>query len=286
MAPFFLISFGNFVNRVLTFAAKNYEGIVPDGGDPGGPVSPNDAVDADFVSDVNAILQQYIDALDAVKLRLGLQHIMQLSSRGNLYLQSSGLNTALKKGNPERCAQVIARAINLIYLLSVLVEPYMPATGAAMLQQLNAPQRSVPEVFSIDILPGHKLGPPAHLFKPIKEEMAEVWKQKFAGSKKDEAAGLPAEAAGQPGVAASGKLSKKQAAKAKKAELEYSGPKTPEIIALETTIAKQGELVRSLKSVSGRSKEQETELSAAISELKKLKEDMGSEFKKLQGLVA
>lgn len=278
------------MNRVLSFAAKNYEGVVPDGGDPEGPISPNDTTDADFVSEVNSILQQYIDAMDAVKLRQGLHHIMQLSSRGNLYLQSAGLNTALKTNNPSRCAQVISRAINLIYLLSVLVEPYMPATATAMLQQLNAPQRCVPEVFSIDILPGHKLGAPAHLFKPIKEEMAEVWKQKFAGlnAGAGAGAGLPAEAAGQPGVAASGKLSKKQAAKAKKAELEYSGSKTPELIALETTIAKQGELVRSLKSnlALGRTEDREKELNAAVSELKKLKEDLAGEIKKLQGAAA
>ena len=277
-----LVSFGNFVNRVMTFVAKNYGGVVPDGGDTEGPLSPNDDADSGFVSDVNSLLQQYVDALDAVKLRLGLHIIMQLSSRGNLYLQAAGLGTSLKESNPQRCAQVVCRAINLIYLLSVLVEPYMPSTATAMLGQLNAPQRTVPDVFSIDVLPGHTMGAPAHLFKPIKEEMAEVWREKFAGSKKGaDGPELPAEAAGQPGVKV--KASKKQAAKAAKAALEYTGPKTPEIIALETQIATQGDLVRSLKSNTTKTPESETELANAISRLKELKEGLANEIKKLQG---
>lgn len=159
---------------MTTFIAKNYDGVVPDGGDEGGPVSPNDEHDAEFVSDVNSLLQQYIDSLESVKLRQGLHTVMQISSRGNLYLQASGLGTALKESDPRRCAQVLCRAVNLIYILSTLIEPFMPATAAQILSQLNAPQRTVPETFSVDILPGHTIGKPAHLFKPIKEEM--VWK--------------------------------------------------------------------------------------------------------------
>ena len=106
---------------------------MPDGDDKEGPLSPNDEEDAAFISEVNSLLGQYIDALEAVKLRLGLQLIMQISAAGNAYLQSSGLNTALLNSNPKRCARVLCRAVNLIYVLSVLVYPYMPATSNAML---------------------------------------------------------------------------------------------------------------------------------------------------------
>lgn len=88
-------SFGNFVNRVLKFTSSQYNSIVPDSGDAAAPLSPNDPDDADFISVVNGLLKDYIDAMDAVKLRLGLQIVMLISIRGNNYLQSSGLNKAL-----------------------------------------------------------------------------------------------------------------------------------------------------------------------------------------------
>lgn len=261
--------------------AKNYDGVLPESGDAEGPVSPNDEHDADFVADVNALLQQYIDALESVKLRLGLHIVMQISSRGNLYLQSAGLGTALKDSNPKRCAQVLSRAVNLIYALSVLVEPFMPATAAAILDQLNAPQRTVPEVLSVDILGGHVLGKPAHLFKPIKEEMAETWRAKFAGTKKDASgtAPLPEEAAPAPGLS---KRKAAAAAKAAKKDAEYTGPKTPEILALETKIAAQGEVVRALKAKVPKTTEVEADIQAAVDELKKHKADLVQEIINLQ----
>lgn len=262
--------------------AKNYDGVLPDGGDMEGPVSPNDKQDADFVADINSLLQQYIDAMESVKLRLGLHIVMQVSSRGNGYLQSAGLGTALKESNPKRCAQVLTRAVNLIYVLSVLIEPFMPATAAAILGQLNAPERAVPEVLSIDILPGHTLGKPAHLFKPIKEEMAETWRAKFAGTKKDAtgAEPLPVEAAPAPA------LSKRKAAAAAKAaakkDVEYNGPKTPEIVALETKVAAQGDAIRTLKTKIPKTKELEQKITKAVEELKKLKELLTEEISRLQ----
>ena len=113
--------------------------------------------------------------MDAVKLRSGLQVVMHIFARGNLYLQSSGLNKALKAENPKRCAQVVVRAINLIYVLSALIYPFMPSTSESVLTQLNAPARAVPEVFSIDILPGHQIGVPEHLFKRIDEKMVDIY---------------------------------------------------------------------------------------------------------------
>lgn len=275
-------SFGNFVNRVLKFASSQYNGIVPGGGDTPGPISPNDAADAEFISDINTLLKDYIDAMEAVKLRLGLQTVMLVSQRGNLYLQASGLNKALMEENPKRCAQVISRAINLIWTLSALAHPFMPATSDAILEQLNAPARAVPEVLSNDILAGHQLGKPHHLFKRIDEKMAEVWREKFAGNKPKEVAPEPSADATHvaPG------MSKRKAAAAKKAtdkgatEAQNNGPKSAEVLAWEQKVAEQGNVVRELKA-KPKSEETDTEIGAAVEVLKKLKSEL-TEFQQKQ----
>ena len=164
------------MNRALKFVATVYDSTIPDSSDEPVSLSPNGELNAEFVSDANGLLKNYITAMDAVKLRSGLQIVMHVSARGNLYLQSSGLNKAMKPEIPKHCAQVAVRAINLIYILSALVYPFMPSTSELVLRQLNAPARAMPGVLSIDVLSGHQIGTLEHLFKQIDEKMIEVYK--------------------------------------------------------------------------------------------------------------
>lgn len=239
--------------------ASQYDSVIPESGDSAGALSPNDALDGEFVSEVNNLLKEYIDAMENVKLRLGLQTVMLISNRGNGYLQASGLNKALMTENPKRCAQVVSRAVNLIYVLSVLVYPFMPTTSEAILQQLNAPARSVPEVLSTDILAGHRIGKPDHLFKNIDEKMEGVWKAKFGGSdgQKEEAP-------------VSKRKAKKAANPGGKADGAVDGTKSPEAIALEAKILEQGNHVRALKE----NKAEKDVIDTAVLELKKLKAEL------------
>jgi methionyl-tRNA synthetase len=220
---------------------------------------------------VNGHIQDYITAMERVRLRLGLQTVMLLSSRGNLYLQSSGLNKALMTSEPARCAQVLTRALNLIYVLAVLIEPFLPDTATAVLEQLNAPPRTVPEALSVDLLPGHVLGTPEHLFKKIEEKMADTWREKFGGAKTDVAAGgLNADATHVvPG------MSKRKAAAAKKAAgkavaaqvEEAAGPKSADVLAWEQRVAEQGDVVRELKG-KPKSGQVDADIAVALNELK------------------
>lgn len=197
--------------------------------------------------------------MESVKIRLGLQTVMLISSRGNGYLQAAGLNKALMTENPQRCAQVVSRAINLIYVLSALIYPFMPTTSDALLVQLNAPARAVPEVLSTDILAGHQIGQPEHLFKNIDEKMDEVWKARFGGdvsAKKEE-------------EAPTSKRKAKKAATSNAIAVD-SGPKSPEAIALEGKILEQGLIVRGLKE----NKEPKDVVDVAVTELKKLKAEL------------
>ncbi|KAF9042651.1 methionyl-tRNA synthetase [Hymenopellis radicata] len=254
-----LNNFGNFVNRVLKFVASQYDSVIPESGDEPGPLSPNDEHDAKFISDVNASLQEYISDMEAVKLRKGLHTVMQISGLGNNYLQSSGLGKALMTSDPKRCAQVVSRAVNLIWVLSTLVYPYMPATSAAILEQLNVPARAVPDVLSTDILAGHTIGKPAHLFKKIEENMAEKFRAKFGGLPEVEEAPKP-------------KAGKKKSSKAP-AALSPDVVRTPEMLAVEAKIAEQGDVIRALKA-KPKAPETDLEIKAAVDVLNKLKTDL------------
>ncbi|KAG8748827.1 hypothetical protein FRC14_001913 [Serendipita sp. 396] len=220
-----LKNFGNFVNRILKFAVAKYQSTLPPTTDSPGPL-PLSAEDEDyaFLADVNKLLAQYNTQMDAVRLRDGLQTIMQLSARGNLYLQSAGLNNALLAEKPERCAIVVSRAINLVWLLSAMVSPFMPSVETNICEQLNAPKRSVPDAiatgeegtanagagFGIDLLEGHVIGKPDYLFVQIPESKAEEWRQEFGST------ATAATAATAAGPSAGGKDGKGKAKATKK----------------------------------------------------------------------
>src|SRR5258706_359866 len=115
--------------------------------------------------------------MESLRFRESLEIVMRLSARGNLYLQQAGLSNALLADNPQRCDQALPRAVNLIWFLSALIWPFMPATAESIEVQLNAPARAIPVGgLSNDVLAGHKLGTPEHLFKKIHDEIEELEK--------------------------------------------------------------------------------------------------------------
>ncbi|WWC88548.1 methionine-tRNA ligase [Kwoniella dendrophila CBS 6074] len=269
-----LANLGNFVNRVVKFVNAKYESVVPgpegfEGGEivpESSPSTPAAQLDADFINHTNTRLSEFRASMDDTRLRNGLATAMSLSARGNQYLQDNTLDNSLLANQPERCAQVLLNAINLIYLLSVTFHPFMPSTSEGILRQLNAPARSLPTKFSIDILPGHKLGKAEYLFKKIENlngSQEKAWQKQFGG---DSVVADKVEPSGPGGHPEGGKVpkvkdikvdaSKKAAHLAKQAEVvkakkaaakEAEKNKTPEEKDLESKIEHQGKLVASIK---------------------------------------
>ncbi|KAJ2330485.1 methionine--tRNA ligase mes1 [Coemansia sp. RSA 2681] len=186
-----LANVGNFCNRIVKFVDANtkYAGVLP-AADAARIAVGADTSDRRLIDDVNALLARYIERMDAVKIKAGLRTAMEISARGNLYLQESKLDNALFSENRAQCDTVAAVAINLIYLLSALFHPFMPATSANIAHQLNAPQRIVTDTFELALHAGHVIGKADYLFTRIDEKMIDEWRSKYGG-KQDEAPSQP-----------------------------------------------------------------------------------------------
>ncbi|KAI9773855.1 MAG: hypothetical protein M1840_006081 [Geoglossum simile] len=199
-----LANLGNFVNRLIKFVNAKYNSLVPD----------YRAQSADprfdpFKKDINTLLKAYIEDLEAVRLRAGLERVMQISGRGNQFLQENKLDNALLASQPERTAAVVGLGLNLIYLLSCVVYPYMPITAESIVEQLNAPLRRIPDTWEVgDLLPGHGIGKAQYLFSRIDESKEQEWRELFGGTQAERA--IKEEEAA--------KKAKKQADKKKKKE--------------------------------------------------------------------
>ena len=170
-----LKNLGNLVSRVIKFVnSKHYNSVMPD------YTEYHDTSLATWKADFNELLARYNQELGAVKIRAALSTALQVSQRGNLFLQSSGLNNKLAETDPSRCDAVIGLALNLIHLLAAVISPFMPDTAKSMNEQLGADPLPIPDHWNADsIKPGHKIGRAAYLFSNIKPERAEEWRRLF-----------------------------------------------------------------------------------------------------------
>jgi methionyl-tRNA synthetase len=159
--------------------------------------------------------------MEGAHLRAGVQTAMKIAEAGNGLIQANRLDNALIANEPELAAAVVGTVLNLIYLLSSVFSPYMPATSKSILEQLDAPFQYIPTLDELKdgwkptaLKAGHKIGKAQYLFSRIDPKKAEEWREMFGGSqadrkkKEEEAAKIAA---------------KKAAAKAKKKEKKDKG---------------------------------------------------------------
>ena len=179
-------NFGNFVNRVLKFvnSEKTYDSVIPalpslDKRDDGAALSSRIQ---QHIEDVNTLLRTYRDQMDAVHLKSGLITARELSSLGNKLLQDNRLDNALFNNDRALCDAVVNLAINHIHLLASVIAPYLPATTRSILDQLQTELLIIPDSWEAQsIQTNHKIGKAQHLFKNIKPEKEQEWRELFGG---------------------------------------------------------------------------------------------------------
>ncbi|KFK24871.1 hypothetical protein AALP_AA8G035800 [Arabis alpina] len=183
-----LNNLGNFVNRVLSFIAKpepaGYGSVIPDA--PGAESHP---LTQSLAEKVKILVKEYVDAMEKVKLKQGLKTAMSISSEGNAYLQASQFWKLYKEDKPS-CAIVIRTAAGLVHLLAQLLEPFMPSFSREVFKQLDLPPHFSLSDDSGDkpwenLPPSHKIGTPQPVFKELKDEEVQQYREKFAGSQAD-----------------------------------------------------------------------------------------------------
>ncbi|EHK99684.1 putative methionyl-tRNA synthetase, cytoplasmic [Glarea lozoyensis 74030] len=174
-----LANLGNFVNRLIKFVNAKLDGTIPEFQ----ASYSDDSFDfPNFIEEVNSLLAEYVADMEAVRLRAGLQKVMQISQKGNLIL-AGRLDNANLKESPERTKSIIGLALNLAYLLASISSPYMPSTAASIVKQLNAPLISITDKWTPDSLAGgHKIGKAEYLFTKIDDKKEEEWRLKYGGT--------------------------------------------------------------------------------------------------------
>ncbi len=161
---------GNFINRVLVLTNNYYGGKLPEPRHDAGNIL------IDVVA-LNGVLTDYKEAIESFNFRNAAQSLIGISSVGNLYLQEQKPWFWWKE-NPESqdVKNCLFNCFQIITLISVLCEPFIPYTSARIRRLLNLDDVQSGDLdkifFSLNnvrflLSPGHQVGQPEILFAKI-----------------------------------------------------------------------------------------------------------------------
>ena len=168
---------GNFVSRVTKFCRSKFGEVVPEGGAPG-------EAEAALTVEVQARLDGYASAMEAVEMRKATAELRALWVAGNEYLQHAE-PWAVFKTDPRRAAMIVRTALNLAALYAVVSRPFVPDACDMLVGAFGlAPDAGWPEsaeAVLVALPAGHAFMVPENLFRKITDEEREEWAARFAG---------------------------------------------------------------------------------------------------------
>ena len=153
---------GNLANRVLSLIQKNCDGRLP------AVTAPHES-DRDLLGPVEALAGQVDDAIGRQAFGEALERIWVVVRLGNSWIDAQK-PWALRKTDVARMEAVLRHLHTALRVLATLLQPFMPGTMAAMLDQLGVGQgaRSL-AALAEPLADGTALPPPSPLFRKIEE---------------------------------------------------------------------------------------------------------------------
>ena len=196
-----LSNLGNLVNRILVFTEKNFNGKIPKFHE-----EKIDDTEKEFFNNVINKFKAYVKAMSFAEIREGVKIFMEISSLGNLYLQTTQPWNLLKK---KEKTYDLTKAETIFYILNAflrflgaLAEPFMPSFSAKLYEIMNLKYEGnelkilgiindfIEKNQSDSILflvknnlveEGKAINKPKPLFKEITQEENNSFKERFKG---------------------------------------------------------------------------------------------------------
>jgi methionyl-tRNA synthetase len=173
-------TFGNLVQRVLSFVAARYNSVVPDG-----------PTDPDLPAKLSGLLDHLRDRQEALALRGTADAVRAIWKAANVHLVEKAPWT-LVKTDPGRAAGVVRTAVNLVGICARAAWPVIPEAAEKVLAAIGDREEvpAFPSAEHLDRIPaGRRIEHPGPLFAKLGSEWVETQSQRFTGSR--EVTGAP-----------------------------------------------------------------------------------------------
>jgi len=149
-----IANLGNFVNRVISFAKKNYGKI------PRGTLGPKETA---LLKKVDKLSKQVDKEMYNFELKKALRTILSISDLGNKYFQSQKPWETVKTDS-KKCKTTLYACSKMLGILEDKLEPFLPATSKKMQEQLKMKNVGL-------------------LFKKLDDDQITAWEKHFAGKR-------------------------------------------------------------------------------------------------------
>ncbi len=158
---------GNFVHRTLTFITSRFDSRIPEPAD-------LDANDLQIKEEIEKAPSKIGSMMDHFELKGALAAVIELARTGNQYL-SDREPWHLIKTDLGKTATTLYIATQLVRAIGILISPFLPDTGNAIMKQLNLSNVSSlrwSDAGKLDLKSGHTIGRPTPLFHKISAPQA------------------------------------------------------------------------------------------------------------------
>ena len=119
---------GNLAQRALSMVAKNLDGVMPAAGQSDGAIA--------LAESMAALTDAYFAAMNALQLHRALEAVMTMVSAANGFFAEAA-PWKLAKTDVGAMANVLAVTLDATRRIVLLVQPFLPASSAALLDQLG-----------------------------------------------------------------------------------------------------------------------------------------------------
>ncbi|WP_294215143.1 methionine--tRNA ligase [uncultured Chryseobacterium sp.] len=167
--------FGNFINRVISFTNKNFEGKVPSG-----------VLDEESKTVIKTTIEKVSYHLEKYEFRNSLNAFMELVDYGNLYLQNAAPWKTIKD-DINVAGQSMFVGAQIAAVVAQLCEPFMPFSAEKLFDYFNIEKKNWKDLQNseIQIEAGHKIENAPLLFTPIEDDVIEAQIQKLENTKQN-----------------------------------------------------------------------------------------------------
>ena len=178
---------GNLLHRTLNMMQRYNGGVM------GQADEPTEA-DAPLLTMAKAITPRYRAMMENMDINGAIKEIWQLIGRANKYIdETEPWKLAKDPANATRLNTVLSNLLEVLSMVSVLVEPFIPTTSRRIRAQLGLPLDVTPA--NLDALGefgaagtigvGHRTGKPEPIFPRIEEKSAEEAGMEKAANEKE-----------------------------------------------------------------------------------------------------
>ena len=154
---------GNLTNRSVNMLVKYFDGVVP------GPA----AVDPAIAQFGDEIVREYMSALEEFRFNAALEAVSRLVARMNKFIEENAPWRMAKLGETASLAAVLYTCLDVVRVVSALLQPVMPNAALALRRQIGLPAESAPsweDAITWAALPvDTQVAPPQPLFPRIQD---------------------------------------------------------------------------------------------------------------------